>query len=118
MKVIEELMEDFGEAVEKIDFDSYNPTSEEFDRALRIGMMLHLVATYCDHEHADIYEELADSEKYSQLFKETGNETYKKMAEDEMNHAQMLMKISAQKDDERPKPSAPPTSVLPKPPAL
>ena len=111
-------MEDFETALEKIDFDSYDPMSEDFDKALKIGMMLHLMTAYSNSEHADIYEELADSEKYSRMYKETGNETYKKMAEDEMNHAQMLMKISAQKDVESTRQvSAPPVSVLPKPPA-
>ena len=98
MKPLEELEKDFKAAVEKIDFESYDPYSKTFMKPLFIGQLyLAMKSVYED----DIREELDGAAKYWNTYLETGDTTYKEMAADELRHAGILIKKHMAGADEK-----------------
>ena len=120
---VDEVYNDFKNANFKISYDKgYNPNSDEFMTALRIGLMW-MVMKECSNMHEvsdnhetgemqqaggmrqmpnysesdDIAEELHDAKKYHQMYLDTQDETYQSMAKDELSHALTLMHHAAKK---------------------
>ena len=97
-----ELKKDFEELLENIDFNSYNPNSSEFQTALRIGLMLHILPQDIKMEEKsmkietvekdDISEEIMGAKKYLQKYYETSDSIFKEMSNDELKHAEILIK--------------------------
>ena len=97
-----ELKKDFEELLENIDFNSYNPNSSEFQTALRIGLMLHILPQNMKMEEKsmkietvekdDISEEIMDAKKYLQKYHETSDSIFKEMSNDELKYAEILIK--------------------------
>ena len=97
-----ELKKDFEESLGNIDFNSYNPNSSEFQTALRIGLMLHILPQDMKMEEKsikietvkkdDISEELMGAKKYLQKYYETSDSIFKEMSNDELKHAEILIK--------------------------
>lgn len=97
-----ELKKDFEELLENIDFNSYNPNSSEFQTALRIGLMLHILPQDMKMEEKsmkietvekdDISEEIMGAKKYLQKYHETSDSIFKEMSNDELKHAEILIK--------------------------
>ena len=97
-----ELKKDFEELLENIDFNSYNPNSSEFQTALRIGLMLHILPQDMKTEEKsmkietvekdDISEEIMGAKKYLQKYHETSDSIFKEMSNDELKHAEILIK--------------------------
>ena len=91
-----ELKKDFQESLENIDFNSYNPNSQEFKNALNIGLMLHIipdeVEKHNEIEKDEISEELADAKKYLQKYIDSNDSIFQQMANDELKHAEILIK--------------------------
>ena len=97
-----ELKKDFEELLENIDFNSYNPNSSEFQTALRIGLMLHILPQDMKTEEKsmkietvekdDISEEIMGAKKYLQKYYETSDSIFKEMSNDELKHAEILIK--------------------------
>ena len=99
---IDEVCSDFRKALSEIDFSSYNPNSQQFDSALRLGLMWHLLkemdGEYVDEkeivqgEKDDISDELFGAKKYFQKYMDSGDFSYMEMAKDELKHAGILIK--------------------------
>ena len=94
-----ELKKDFQELLENIDFNSYNPNSQEFKNALNIGLMLHIIPDEVEKhneieniEKDEIYEELAGAKKYLQKYLDSNDIVFQQMANDELKHAEILIK--------------------------
>lgn len=97
-----ELKKDFEELLENIDFNSYNPNSSEFQTALRIGLMLHILPQNMKMEEKsmkietvekdDISDEIMGAKKYLQKYYETSDSIFKEMSNDELKHAEILIK--------------------------
>ena len=94
-----ELKKDFQELLENIDFNSYNPSSQEFKNALNIGLMLHIIPDEVEKyneieniEKDEISEELADAKKYLQKYLDSNDSIFQQMANDELKHAEILIK--------------------------
>lgn len=97
-----ELKKDFEELLENIDFNSYNPNSSEFQTALRIGLMLHILPQDMKMEEKsmkietaekdDISDEIMGAKKYLQKYHETSDSIFKEMSNDELKHAEILIK--------------------------
>ena len=94
-----ELKKDFQELLENIDFNSYNPNSQEFKNALNIGLMLHIIPDEVEKhneieniEKDEISEELADAKKYLQKYIDSNDSIFQQMANDELKHAEILIK--------------------------
>lgn len=91
-----ELKKDFQELLENIDFNSYNPNSQEFKNALNIGLMLHIipdeVEKHNEIEKNEISEELAGAKKYLQKYLDSNDSIFQQMANDELKHAEILIK--------------------------
>ena len=94
-----ELKKDFQELLENIDFNSYNPNSQEFKNALNIGLMLHIIPDEVEKhneieniEKDEISEELADAKKYLQKYLDSNDIVFQQMANDELKHAEILIK--------------------------
>ena len=91
-----ELKKDFQELLENIDFNSYNPNSQEFKNALNIGLMLHIipdeVEKYNEIEKDEISEELTSAKKYLQKYLDSNDSIFQQMANDELKHAEILIK--------------------------
>lgn len=97
-----ELKKDFEESLKNIDFNSYNPNSSEFQTALRIGLMLHILPQDMKIEEKsmkietvekdDISEEIMGAKKYLQKYHETSDSIFKEMSNDELKHAEILIK--------------------------
>ena len=94
-----ELKKDFQELLENIDFNSYNPNSQEFKNALNIGLMLHIIPDEVEKyneieniEKDEISEELADAKKYLQKYLDSNDSIFQQMANDELKHAEILIK--------------------------
>lgn len=86
-----ELRHDFKETLSCIDFNKgYNPSDHRFLRALSVGLMYMAAKEICDED--DVTEELGDAEKYFMLYEQTGDSSYKDMANDELKHAGILIK--------------------------
>ena len=98
----DEVLTDFKTAIERIDFSAYNPDSAEFDRALRIGLMWHLLCEIgeCDSETAvketesvdEIQNEIFGAKKYLQKYLDTMDVSFREMAKDELQHGSILLK--------------------------
>lgn len=88
MKALEELKKDFREALSHIDFDSYDPYSRPYMKALFIGQLLMAVKEMED----DVDEELDGARKYWNTYLVTNDVQYKEMAHDELRHAGILIK--------------------------
>ena len=91
-----ELKKDFQELLENIDFNSYNPSSQEFKNALNIGLMLHIIPDEVEKnngiEKDEISEELAGAKKYLQKYLDSNDSIFQQMANDELKHAEILIK--------------------------
>ena len=94
-----ELKKDFQELLENIDFNSYNPGSQEFKNALNIGLMLHIIPDEVEKynkieniEKDEISEELAGAKKYLQKYLDSNDIVFQQMANDELKHAEILIK--------------------------
>ena len=94
-----ELKKDFQELLENIDFNSYNPNSQEFKNALNIGLMLHIIPDKVEKhneieniEKDEISEELAGAKKYLQKYIDSNDIVFQQMANDELKHAEILIK--------------------------
>ena len=91
-----ELKKDFQELLENIDFNSYNPNSQEFKNALNIGLMLHIipdeVEKHNEIEKDEISEELAGAKKYLQKYLDSNDSIFQQMVNDELKHAEILIK--------------------------
>ena len=94
-----ELKKDFQELLENIDFNSYNPNSQEFKNALNIGLMLHIIPDEVEKyneieniEKDEISEELASVKKYLQKYLDSNDSIFQQMANDELKHAEILIK--------------------------
>ena len=94
-----ELKKDFQELLENINFNSYNPNSQEFKNALNIGLMLHIIPDEVEKyneieniEKDEISEELADAKKYLQKYLDSNDSIFQQMANDELKHAEILIK--------------------------
>ena len=94
-----ELKKDFQELLENIDFNSYNPNSQEFKNALNIGLMLHIIPDEVEKhneieniEKDEISEELAGAKKYLQKYLDSNDIIFQQMANDELKHAEILIK--------------------------
>ena len=91
-----ELKKDFQELLENINFNSYNPNSQEFKNALNIGLMLHIIPDEVEKnngiEKDEISEELAGAKKYLQKYIDSNDSIFQQMANDELKHAEILIK--------------------------
>lgn len=95
-----ELKKDFQELLGNIDFNSYNPNSQEFKNALNIGLMLHIIPDEIEkhneieniEKHNEISEELADAKKYLQKYIDSNDSIFQQMTNDELKHAEILIK--------------------------
>ena len=94
-----ELKKDFQELLENIDFNSYNPNSQEFKNALNIGLMLHIIPDEVEKyneieniEKDEISEKLAGAKKYLQKYLDSNDSIFQQMANDELKHAEILIK--------------------------
>ena len=109
---VDEVLNDFRNAQIRINYDKYNPNSDDFMTALHLGMMW-LVMKECRDTHelhdeddieSNIEEEMHDAKKYWKLYLDTNDEMYKKMANEELNHAKMLIgKVCELPEDEEKK---------------
>lgn len=97
-----EVLSDLNEALGKIDFKGYTPSSSEFQTALRLGQMWLILHEMKDEKAIprqeagkpsdDISEEIEGAKKYFQKYSETQDVTFKDMAGDELRHATNLIK--------------------------
>lgn len=99
MDIKHEVMNDFKEALEKIDFTKYNPKSDEFETALFTGLMYMILDETQDGDTShyengvdEISDEIHGAKKYLQMYMDTNEENYRRMANDELNHATFLLK--------------------------
>lgn len=86
----EEVFKDFSKALEKINFKSYNPFSQEFKETLFLGLMWKILCKM--EERSPIMEEIEGVKKYMADYKTTGDNEYRSMASDEIRHAEILLK--------------------------
>jgi hypothetical protein len=89
-----ELENDFRQSLANIDFENYNPLSDEFRNALFIGLMENLLfgKTEIESESDDVADEISDCKKYLQRYYDTKDETFREMAKDELRHAGIMLK--------------------------
>ena len=94
-----ELKKDFQELLGNIEFNSYNPNSQEFKNALNIGLMLHIIPDEVEKhneieniEKDEISEELAGAKKYLQKYLDSNDSIFQQIANDELKHAEVLIK--------------------------
>lgn len=93
-KVTDELLNDFHQSMCRIDFDSYNPRSAEFENCLHIGLMWKLLKEMGSPEIEQVdavREEIDGAKKYWEHYKATKDMGYRTMADDELRHAEMLL---------------------------
>lgn len=103
--IIKEVFSDFKNSLSNIDFNSYNPNSPEFQSALNVGLMWHLlkeidgenlenkiVPMSMESEKDEISDELYGAKKYFQKFMDSSDSIFKEMAKDELKHAEILIK--------------------------
>lgn len=91
MNELDVLKNDFDSALSCFDFSKgYNPLDHRFLSTLAAGLMyLAIKTTKADD---DVSEELSGAEKYFELYKQTSDNSYKEMANDELRHAGVLIK--------------------------
>lgn len=98
--MIDELLKDFKESLKKIDFNSYNPNSNEFKTALFLGLMWEVMSELDDeieNEPSEIDDEIQGAKKYLQKYLDTKDSQFHKMASDEIDHATFLIKKESSK---------------------
>jgi hypothetical protein len=98
--MIDELLKDFKESLKKIDFNSYNPNSNEFKTALFLGLMWEVMSELDDeieNEPSEIDDEIKGAKKYLQKYLDTKDSQFHKMASDEIDHATFLIKKESSK---------------------
>lgn len=94
----DEVVKDFKESLDKIDFSSYNPQSQEFETALFTGLMAMIMNSLegpsfeTDEGSDEIGDEIYGGKKYFQRYLDSKDEMFKKMAMDELDHASYLIK--------------------------
>lgn len=100
----EVVRNDFLDSLKAIDFSKeYNPYSADFDKALRLGLMWHLLRELdCTSEKMKIPEvEKADNEiadkimsakKDLQKYIESKDESFRLTAEEKLNNAEAMLK--------------------------
>ena len=101
---INEVFSDFTNSIKNINFSSYNPNSPEFQSALNVGLMWHLLCEMGEEkienkivpekeiEKDEISDELYGAKKYFQKYMDSGDSVFKEMAKDELKHAEILIK--------------------------
>ena len=106
-----EVFQDFKSSLEKINFQAYSPTSVDFINALFTGVMWKLIKQLESDEpeevinedskkeyeseeieQDEISEEISGAKKYFQKYTDSGDELFKSMAQDEIRHAEILIK--------------------------
>ena len=87
---LDELKKDFNEVLKCIDFKRYDPQSQIFLRALRIGQMYTTLKAAGEID--GIKEELDGARDYFNKYVESEDTTFKEMAGDELRHAGILIK--------------------------
>ena len=98
-----EVLKDFKEALARLDFTSYNPQSQEFDTALRLGLMWRVLDCMDGNDRLpdivqkelpkdDIAGKISSAKKYLQKYIDTGDESFRGVASDELRHAGMLVR--------------------------
>jgi RNA polymerase-binding transcription factor DksA len=98
--MIDELLKDFKESLKKIDFNSYNPNSNEFKTALFLGLMWEVMSELDDeieNEPSEIDDEIKGAKKYLQKYLDTKDSQFHKMTSDEIDHATFLIKKESSK---------------------
>lgn len=98
--MIDELLNDFKQSLKKIDFNSYNPNSNEFKTALFLGLMWEVMSELDDeieNEPSEIDDEIQGAKKYLQKYLDTKDSQFHKMASDEIDHATFLIKKESSK---------------------
>lgn len=94
---LDELKKDFNEVLKCIDFKRYDPHSQIFLRALRIGQMYTTLKAAGEID--GIKEELDGARNYMVAYAGTNDADYKEMAKDELRHAGILIKKHLEKSD-------------------
>lgn len=91
---IEELKKDFSETIKSVDMMSYNPLSNDFQKAVNIGLMWYLLRKMdkiqedvFEDDYEEAKEEIEGADKYFNLYKEHKDPTLKSLASDELKHA-------------------------------
>jgi glutamate synthase domain-containing protein 3 len=84
----DELEKDFRHLLSCIDFNGYDPFSKDFMRAGLVGQMWFILKSL----ESDVEEEMEGAKKYLSIYKETGDVSFKEMANDELRHAGILIK--------------------------
>ena len=105
MNIVDEVKNDFKMAIEKIDFENYNPHSSEFMDALIIGIMWRLLSkldkcclpdyepeSVIDDKSDEISNKLSTSKQYLQKYIDGENAGYKSMALNELNQVEVMLK--------------------------
>ncbi len=90
MEMLEELEKDFNTLANKIDFKNYDPLDPNFMKASVVGLMWLVGGKLCCG--SDVEEELDGAAKYFQMYEESGDSSFKDMANDELRHAGILIK--------------------------
>lgn len=89
-----ELKNDFATLLSNIDFKHYSPNSPEFRNAVLTGIMSFLL---CNNTEApevkdEVKEEMEGAEKYYQRYKATNDAMFKQMSQDELRHADYVLR--------------------------
>ena len=94
--MVDEVLNDFKQSLNKIDFNSYNPNSSEFKTALFLGLMWKVMSEFneveVEEEKNEIDDEIKGAKKYLQKYLDTKDSQFHKMASDEIDHATFLLK--------------------------
>lgn len=93
--MVDEVLNDFKQSLNKIDFNSYNPNSSEFKTALFLGLMWKIMSEFneeVEEEKNEIDDEIKGAKKYLQKYLDTKDSQFHKMASDEIDHATFLLK--------------------------
>lgn len=123
---LKELKRDFIKLFKKCHIaEDYAPEDKEFERALRVGIMYHILKHLkldkCNDEDDDTEErkkdraeergyefdpdcpvdaELKNAERYIDLLDKTEEEDYRRMATDALSHAQTILRKKYEKADD------------------
>lgn len=96
-----ELQSDFSELFEKMDVLGYNPTSENMQKLINIGLIWFLTDRIKHKEEKAIHhvknhieDELMSAEEYFEKWLYEKDSTLKQMVKDELKHADYFIKQS------------------------
>lgn len=95
--MVDEILNDFEKSLEKINFNSYNPNSNEFKTALFLGLMWKVLSDVDEEKSNEIEDELKGAKKYLQKYLDSNDSQFHKMSEDELTHADYLIKKESSK---------------------